>query len=997
MRSWATAPEHGVAILGLPTGYGKSELIALAPFLFGSRRVLIIAPSVVVRNQLAERIEAQRHLRELGIVPSELPHPAVKNHVGRIESSDDWEQFDAYDGVVSHTQSVSPADKPVADPPDYELFDLVVFDEAHHLGAPSWVGVREAFPDAVAVGFTATPYRRDRRLLPGRTIYQYPIDKAVDEGFFVPITYREVKADATADSRDRAVAVEAIAELRRRDAHAGKAAARLLVRADTVDRANALAALYQGLDRDVTLEVITHETTPKGLETATQRLRSGGSSGVAFVGVLGEGFDLPSLKIAAYHNPHRSLPVTIQFAGRVARTERAGQLGGTPEQAVLIATVDDHPSILAELHKDGQRWDRLIPELAEELGEGSARAWTVFSANTAGMADAFTIENFRAFMLADVYLLHAAPANHAVADALASLHVSTSTPDASFGSESWTPRDRARSVKVLQSGACFAVLLARERQVQWLEETPSHPEYRYIVLALERHRARATWWLCVRSTLPPDMTQRALTGLFGPRLKQPSRSQLAQYRGDAWTQARFTGLGKRAIHPVVAGVLSYETGAGRGVDRALTLDDRALHEAGHAIGVVAPRPGAHEPIQIGIAIDKRRVWQVGYASLSEYADWAATVCRELEQEAPVSQLGGLRVADGDLDPSAKPLAAILDPNFDPTWDAEFSDGVNVFAVRDLELVARGREPRADIVLELRADRRVLTTIVYADDGRLLSASGEFRRRGRSEPLDSRLRRLPISVFFNDGSVLRGPGGCIAALDEGRYFALSDEPRALDAGNRFAVLERPITLLPEKDASSTNEIIASLTGVKPSTTPTSLFQFAVKHARSERADFIFCDDGAKEVADFVIGWHAHPVSGQPHLQLVHCKAMAASERARLVAGGEGVRKSGLKVAEEVGQQALRSVAFLLRSPSAMLTQLERRAQGHPRYLTGDSATFESILSTRPTARTAEIHVVHPGLSRTRLLAGQGRPLRTLLSAIRVRAVDARADLAVLGRA
>jgi hypothetical protein len=41
MRGWATAPDHGVAILGLPTGYGKSELIALAPFLFGSRRVLL--------------------------------------------------------------------------------------------------------------------------------------------------------------------------------------------------------------------------------------------------------------------------------------------------------------------------------------------------------------------------------------------------------------------------------------------------------------------------------------------------------------------------------------------------------------------------------------------------------------------------------------------------------------------------------------------------------------------------------------------------------------------------------------------------------------------------------------------------------------------------------------------------------------------------------------------------------------------------------------------
>ena len=343
MRSWATAPDDGVAILGLPTGYGKSELIALAPFLFGSRKVLVIAPSVVVRSQLAERLLAQEHLRRVGVIPSAVPLPRVLEHVGRIESPRDWKQFAEYDVVVSHTQSVSPAGKPVVDPPDPNLFDLLLFDEAHHLGAPSWVGVRTAFPAAVAVGFTATPYRRDRRLLPGRTIFQYPIDKAVDEGFFVPITYRQVSADATAEGRDRAVAEEAVAELRRRDSAAGVAAARLLVRADTVKRAVDLAALYWEIDSGVTLEVLTHETTKKQLEASTNRLRSGESSGVAFVGVLGEGFDLPSLKIAAYHNPHRSLPVTIQFAGRVCRTERAGSstagaAGSMPSSSPLSTT-----------------------------------------------------------------------------------------------------------------------------------------------------------------------------------------------------------------------------------------------------------------------------------------------------------------------------------------------------------------------------------------------------------------------------------------------------------------------------------------------------------------------------------------------------------------------------------------------------------------------------------------------------------------------------------
>ena len=35
--------------------------------------------------------------------------------------------------------------------------------------------------------------------------------------------------------------------------------------------------------------------------------------------MLGEGFDQPSLKIAALHAPHASLGITLQFIGRFAR------------------------------------------------------------------------------------------------------------------------------------------------------------------------------------------------------------------------------------------------------------------------------------------------------------------------------------------------------------------------------------------------------------------------------------------------------------------------------------------------------------------------------------------------------------------------------------------------------------------------------------------------------------------------------------------------------
>ncbi|WP_346763412.1 hypothetical protein [Escherichia sp. E4694] len=39
--------------------------------------------------------------------------------------------------------------------------------------------------------------------------------------------------------------------------------------------------------------------------------------------MLGEGYDLPNLKIAALHDHHKSLAVTLQFIGRFTRVNKA--------------------------------------------------------------------------------------------------------------------------------------------------------------------------------------------------------------------------------------------------------------------------------------------------------------------------------------------------------------------------------------------------------------------------------------------------------------------------------------------------------------------------------------------------------------------------------------------------------------------------------------------------------------------------------------------------
>ncbi len=63
--------------------------------------------------------------------------------------------------------------------------------------------------------------------------------------------------------------------------------------------------------------LIVHSNLPANEQTnAIDKLRSRQSRVIVCVDMLGEGFDLPQLKIAALHDIHKSLAVTIQFIGR---------------------------------------------------------------------------------------------------------------------------------------------------------------------------------------------------------------------------------------------------------------------------------------------------------------------------------------------------------------------------------------------------------------------------------------------------------------------------------------------------------------------------------------------------------------------------------------------------------------------------------------------------------------------------------------------------------
>jgi hypothetical protein len=121
-------------------------------------------------------------------------------------------------------------------------------------------------------------------------------------------------------------------------------------------------AIYSGLGRTKINQVAKARLFDRG--TAGSRI-------VVCVNMLGEGFDLPYLKIAALHDNHKSLAITLQFIGRFTRKGPKNEIG----EATVVTNIADPKSEerLAALYAEGADWDKIIKRLSEEKIEKELR------------------------------------------------------------------------------------------------------------------------------------------------------------------------------------------------------------------------------------------------------------------------------------------------------------------------------------------------------------------------------------------------------------------------------------------------------------------------------------------------------------------------------------------------------------------------------------------------------------------------------------------------
>ena len=175
----------------LPTGVGKTAVATLVPYVLQAGRALVVVPGKLIRSQIVAAFQDPSSAIAAGVLPVSTTPPtvAVADHWA---TDADWERWQSADVVIGTPAVLSPAYARVAALPR-GLFDLVIFDEAHHLPASTWTSLLPG-SEGRAVLLTATPFRNDGKRLPGEMIYTYPLSRAIDQGVYGEVRYIPVDA-----------------------------------------------------------------------------------------------------------------------------------------------------------------------------------------------------------------------------------------------------------------------------------------------------------------------------------------------------------------------------------------------------------------------------------------------------------------------------------------------------------------------------------------------------------------------------------------------------------------------------------------------------------------------------------------------------------------------------------------------------------------------------------------------------------------------------------
>jgi superfamily II DNA or RNA helicase len=813
------------ALVSLPTGSGKTAVMCLIPYLLPSRRVMVIAPTRLLRGQIEAEFRSLAALRRTLVCPADMPGPHVHEVEHIVRDTDSWGAMEAYDVVVGTPSCMSPLNQNVANVPE-GLFDTIIVDEAHHISAPTWQAILKDNPGVRIALFTATPFRRDKKQLDAKSVYTYTLRQALEDDILRPVTYRPV---AVAPGEDPDVALSSAARERLRSEEHGVAESRLLVRTDTVAHANALVGTYA--QQGIRLKSVTFSTSPAQLRSALGELREGRLDGLANVGVLGEGFDYPELKIGVYHRRHKSLPATLQFLGRISR------VSVTSAPAELLAIREEIEDETRSLYLSEMSWADLLPGIVDAAvaAEHERREYlSTFEPLPVGPISLAAIMPRKYFQVFRVS-----------AESWGTVNMTASPETISDGDVIYDATDAQHLTKV--------VITRKIVRPDWLNSLALDTPYfeLYVLCGFPAHNLMFV-------SAPDDRRAEAVMRIIGVAAPELVEPEWIDQMMAAQRLIAYFSLGMRSVQPGSPRLASYRSMAGQSVGTAVRRSETRQYASGHAIAkVVDPLAMPHEfgrTTSLGVSHGRSVLFSPDHASLLDIRRWCHRIA-ELAvtiSDVPVG-LPGLPLLSARRleDFPDNPYAAIMD--VDIMWSGLYtllSDG-KVAYIDAVELIA---EPVSGKTLQLVA--RYEDRVIWIGE---LDVRGNINGGGPD-----------LEVYASGGTA---SVGTFAEM-------LTDNPPTIFYGDASAsrgrVLLRAQTDYPDLDSSVLQEwdrknVDLSAESKKPRKGQTTIHDWTTSHLSidSER-QWIIKDDGSGEIADLVVIEAPAAPDDEWNLTFVHCK-------------------------------------------------------------------------------------------------------------------------------
>lgn len=914
-----------IATVVLPTGTGKTETMLSILVANPCKKLLVTVPSDSLRSQLSSKFIDLGLLQMQDTNGDSILNPLAKCPIVGIlntgfDNLTELSSFFEQCNVVVSTMNLVTSCSLEQQIKIAHLCSHLFVDEAHHSKAGNWDKFIKKFEKEKVVQFTATPYRNDGQSLDGKIIYNFTLKEAQDQGYFKKIDFIPIREYE--DSKiDQKIADAAIQKLREDISNGFDHI--LMARCKDKTRAEEVFEIYK---KHTDLNPIVIHSSVLGKNALKKDIVEKKHKIIVCVDMLGEGFDLPELKIAAFHDIRKSLPITLQFAGRFTRTSRDSNLG----HASFIANLyqPEINDVLSLLFIKASNWNSILPTLSQQATE-----------------DELDLHNFLSGF------------NQMEKSLIPYQNISPAFSIVAYKNQTqiWNPPNFKQGIKGYESydhkfhdinseEKTLIVILGKKKNIDWVNSNDiTNTDWNIFIVYWEQTKNTLFIHSSEKGSVHTELAK-AIIGDNAILIKDADvfRAFYEIDRIKLYNVGLRKGLGKN---------ITFQSYYGKGVQEALSLTEEKTGVNNNVFGIGFEKGNV---TSIGCS-RKGRIWSYSRGSIKQFIDWCNSISLKLSNNSINGDELLLKHTIKPQKIQERPQLYPLTVDWNPYCYKESENRIS-FIIRDkkynlsnVELNISNPSTSGDLTftfdtlsnaqvsfkLELITNT---TTNINSSDYKITKTSTHplFVRIG-SQPeieIESFFNKHPPIFWFADGSYLQG--------------------------NDYIKFQEQILLYPQEKliAWNWNGVSLNEESERFDTLKTSSIQYhCIEKFRSPSHDYdiVFNDDGSGEIADIVT---IKNLENEIKVEFYHLKFAANGRVSKQIANFY-----------EVCGQAQKSLIWKYKEGRDFIERLIRREHtkvglNQTRIRKGTMTDLENLLTvvkrTKPVKY--DIYIVQPGLSK-----------------------------------